>query len=104
MSKVYVVQENNHVDYSDAERFGELVFITNSELKPISGSIINERIVSDLGFHLKNYSANDFLVLTGNPATIGLAFHYAARASESVNVLMWDKIHGRYKHLKIEVR
>lgn len=102
-NKVYVVQENNYVDYSDAERFGELVFLTNSELKPVSGSLINEQITDLIDKKLERFTESDYLVLTGNPAAIGYAFHRAALAAPTVNVLLWDKMYGRYKSLAMEV-
>lgn len=102
-SRVYVVQENNYVDYSDAERFGEVIFMTHSELRPMAGSLGNEQIVERIDFHLKDFCAEDYLVLTGNPATIGYAFHRAAQRSDIVNVLLWDKMQGRYKSLAMGV-
>lgn len=103
MSKVYVVQENNHIDYSDAERFGDLVFLTASELKAVPGSLMNDKILDSIDSGLKGFSSGDYLVLTGNPAAIGYAFHRVASQSDVVNTLSWDKMRGVYKKLTIEV-
>jgi hypothetical protein len=78
MNKVWVVQENNYIDYSDAERFGEVNFITRDEIKPIRGSLINESIMTRIDSTLEQFGEDDYLVLTGNPAVIGYAFHKAA--------------------------
>jgi hypothetical protein len=104
MNKVWVVQENNYIDYSDAERFGEVNFITRDEIKPIRGSLINESIMTRIDSTLEQFGEDDYLVLTGNPAVIGYAFHKAAERCDVVNVLLWDKIGGRYRPLEMEIR
>jgi hypothetical protein len=107
MSKVFVVQENFRADYSDAERFGELVFMTASEFKPINGSLRNQAIKDDIKASLVRFTPDDFLVLTGNPTMIGFAFHHAVGAVANkggvLNILQWDKIANGYKPFQITV-
>lgn len=99
---IFVVQENQHADYSDAERYGNIVFMTSHEYKPVAGSPKNEMIKSRIRGHLSKYTPDDFLVLTGNPTVIGYAFHIAAQAvvargGNNLRVLQWDKMTGAYR-------
>lgn len=107
MNRVFVVQENGRADYSDAERFGELVFMTVDEFKPVAGSLRNENIKDEIRSHLSSFDDSDYLVLTGNPIMIGYAFHYAVRslggAGTTVNILKWDKMDNRYKPYQLYI-
>lgn len=107
MAKVFVVQENLRADYSDAERFGEVVFMTVDEFKPINGSLRNQIVKDEIKSSLDKFTPEDFLVLTGNPTMIGYAFHHAAGAVADkggvLNILQWDKITNGYKPFQITV-
>jgi hypothetical protein len=100
-ARVYVVQENRHADYSDAERFGEVVFMTVDEFKPLNASLRNEDIKADIRKYLGSFTRDDFIILTGNPTMIGFAFHLCAAAGV-VNVLQWDKIDNSYKPFQFQ--
>jgi hypothetical protein len=96
--KVYVVQENNRIDYSDAERFGEILFLTADEIKPISGSLRNQTILASIRRQMEDFDpTKDRLILTGNPMVIGYAFHLALSKSQSIVVLQWDRFSGQYR-------
>jgi len=100
MPKCYVVQENNSVDYGDAERYGEVIFATVDEFRPIKGSLVNDTIIDQLRRKLADFQPNDFLILTGNPTMIGFAFTVAmSRLSptEGLNVLQWDRMRQEYR-------
>ena len=100
MTKCYVVQENNAADYGDAERFGEVVFATVDEFRPIKGSLMNNAIIGQLKKTLANFGPDDFLILTGNPTMIGFAFTIAMSRlgpTEGLNVLRWDRMHSQYR-------
>ena len=105
MPTVWVTQESNHVDYFDAERYGDLEFVTADEIKPMPSSIKNSRIFAEIDAALSKFKPDDYLVLTGNPATIGYCFHKAAEATggQPLNVLLWDRIRSAYRLITIEV-
>lgn len=102
-AKVFVVQEQQHLDYSDAERFGEVKFMTRLEYNGLRNSLRNEQALADIRNGLIGFdSERDFLLLTGNPVTMGYAFWTAmlkamGRGSEKLNILQWDRESGRYK-------
>lgn len=95
MNKVYVVQENPRLDYTDAERYGDVVFMTAREFSPMKNSISNKTVLGDIDRHMKNFNpAEDFLLLTGGPILLGYAFSLALAKTGSIHVLQWDN----YKH------
>jgi len=105
-SKVFVVQENPGLDYTDAERFGDIRFITNQEFSSVSGSLNNKDILADIVYALASFNPKvDYLLMTGNPITIGYAFHramlraisVAGDASPALYLLRWDGFSRTYK-------
>lgn len=101
MSRVFVVQNTHRAsgtnglspkfDFSDAERFGELIFLLSPSARPFSP----DHLVAELWEKLTDYSNDDFLLLVGNPALIGFAVAIASKINHGqVNVLQWSG--GRY--------
>jgi len=101
-NKVIVAQENRHLDYTDAERFGEVVFATNIEFSPMPKSLNNKTMLQDLQLGFKDFDPeNDYLLMSGNPITMGYAFFLAYWAclekGKPLNILKWDNAAGRYQ-------
>lgn len=102
-SRVFIVQdqymrhpENNSLvskfDFSQAVRYGELVFLLEPDANPFRP---NEDVISALTDQLYDFNTMDFLLLTGNPVLIGWATAIAAQMSKgSVRFLQWN---GRRK-------
>lgn len=105
--RVYVVQEQNRLDYSDAERFGEVHFLTRLEYNGLRNSIRNKQVVSDIKVGLAEFDPTiDYLLMTGSPVSMGYAFWLAmleaARAGYRLNILQWDRESSQYKHIVFE--
>jgi hypothetical protein len=101
---IFVVQENNRIDYSDAERHGDILFMTVEEYKPVSNSLRNQAILEVLKAKMGLYDPEkDYLVLTGNPVVIGYCFHLAMikaiAAMKPVKCLQWDRFTGYYREI-----
>tara|TARA_R110000772_G_scaffold268452_1_gene395567 strand:+ start:12973 stop:13284 length:312 start_codon:yes stop_codon:yes gene_type:complete len=95
-----VIQENNAANYSDAERYGDVVFMTVDEFKPNKGSLMNPRIIEQIKQKLSDFTGDDFLILTGNPTIIGFAFAVALdklKPTEGLQVLQWDRMSSSYR-------
>jgi len=104
MSKVYVTQENHRLNYSDAERYGEVVFITNFEYSPNVNSKRNMSIQNDICDTLVHYnSEEDFFLLSGDPIIMVLAFYHIAtkdgNASNRIRLLKWDNQDRSYNQI-----
>lgn len=98
MNKVFVTQENPSIDYSDAERFGDVVFLSFREYSGLKNSISDKEIRAEIKSKLSNYNPlTDYLLFTGSPVLIGYAFHVAMNNAGSVNVLRWRSRSERYE-------
>lgn len=101
--KVFVVHENLDMNFTDAERFGEVVFVTNREWNPRRGSLTNADTLSQIRSKIMGEfdPLKDYVILNGPPALLGYAFHVAFAKVISVNapglrLLTWDKFARRY--------
>ena len=101
---VYVVQNALHkdartgdlvpkFDYGPAEEFGEIRFLLNDQARPF----VLAPIIDELQEKLADFGPADYLLLTGNPTLLGLAFAIAAdRNDGNIKVLQWHGRSGSY--------
>ncbi len=94
--KVYVIQEipgtqagNPKINIMGASQYGEFSFL----LPEFSQMIFSPGpLIYKLRQGLKNYTVNDYLLLTGDPAIIGVACSIVSDITNGkYNVLKWDK-------------
>lgn len=92
--KVWVIQEGKN-DYSSAEEFGEVNFVTKNDLTKFKDSQQNAEVRIDLRKFLTNYIAGiDYIIPAGNPmvvALITMALHDTGH-----NFLKWDGRNAKY--------
>lgn len=88
-SKVYVINRSGH-DYSDAHRFGRLVFLTEGKIKQLE---VNN-LYRDLCDKLQDSTPNDYLLLTSMPILSSLAASILAAKHHKLNLLLYKA--GRY--------
>lgn len=70
-----------------AERFGRLEYLLSPQCTPFKTEIV----VSQLQNNLRNYGLDDYLLLIGNPALIGMATTVAANMNQGrVKFLQWS--------------
>jgi len=106
MAKVFVAQRQPHLDMTAAEEFGKVEYIM-----PTGTQIWTEQdapeFVDIARRKLKDVSADDMLVLTGDPVMCALIFSIMVDRCEGiVNVLKWDRRkgkHGGYSKIAIDV-
>jgi len=97
MSKVYVTQENRRISFFDAERFGDIIFMSDKDFSPIKSSLMNVKIVQDIKKWMQDFDPDqDFLLLSGDPVLIGYAFHLAIWKKGYIRILKWDQISKSY--------
>ena len=95
-AKVFVVQENPRINYSDALRYGELIFLTAHEYSPVSSSLLNKELLSSIRGGLASFDhENDYILLAGNLITCGYVFHLVMADCPmdhpKANFLQWNK-------------
>ena len=105
---VYVIQEipgtrsgNPKINIMGASEYGQFKFL----LPELSQIIFSPGpLVFKLRNGLKNFNAKDYLLLTGDPAIIGVACSIVSDITNGkYNVLKWDKQERRYYPIKINL-
>lgn len=103
MPKVFITQEGNR-NYTEAEEFGEVKFLTCDEFSPIPTSGRNKNIIRDIRANMSDYIPGvDFIMPAGSPITIGIAFMIAREKGTTVNVLKWDSQYKRYNSVTVKI-
>ena len=97
---VYVLQEMGR-NIRSAEKFGDL-----KVLLPENSQIILSPtyVIQTLKQKLKDYQLDDYLLLTGDPAIIGVACSIVSDITNGkYNLLKWDKQERRYYPVEIDL-
>lgn len=85
MSKVYVINDMNH-SYSKAERFGEVVPVTEGKM-PIFKT---DTMLTILKESLKNYKSDDYLLISGPAIMCIMATSIVFKRFENIKLLVFD--------------
>ena len=105
---VYVIQEipgtqsgNPKINIMGASRYGEFKFL----LPEFSQMIFSPGpLIFKLRKGLKDFKIGDYLLLTGDPAIIGVACSIVSDITNGkYNVLKWDKQERRYYPIEINL-
>lgn len=92
---VYIVQEMRGRDVTDATNFGDLEILITADEQTASFS--TQPTIRKLNRMLANFSDEDYLLLTGDPAAIALAAAVAARQNNGrFKMLKWDRQTAKY--------
>ena len=107
-SIVYVIQEiagtragNPKINIMGASRYGQFKFL----LPEFSQIIFSPGpLVYKLRQGLKDFTSNDYLLLTGDPAIIGVACSIVSDITNGkFNLLKWDKQERKYYPIEINL-
>ena len=107
-NKVYVIQEipgtkegRPKINIMGAKEYGEFVFL----LPELSQIIFSPGpIIFKLRQLLKNYTDQDYLLLTGDPAIIGVACSIVSDITNGkYKLLKWDKQERKYYPIEINL-
>ena len=105
---VYVIQEipgtqagNPKINIMGASQFGQFKFL----LPEFSQMIFSPGpLIYKLRQGLKNFKVDDYLLLTGDPAIIGVACSIVSDITNGkYNVLKWDKQERKYYPIEINL-
>lgn len=101
MPTVYVVQEMPNHDLAPAMKFGEMKVL----LPPYTQIAFSTApTIRSLRHKLRNFTDEDYLLLTGDPVAIGLACSIAAfYNSGRYTALKWDRRERLYIPVKIDI-
>ena len=107
-NKVYVVQEipgtregRPKFNIMGASEYGELKFLLDERSQIIFSP---GPLIMKLRQGLKDFGSKDYLLLTGDPAIIGVACSIASDITNGkYNVLKWDKQERKYYPIEIDL-
>ena len=95
MSKVFVVNRGGH-NHTDAERFGELIFMSEGTINRYAVSQMYRQFVD----HLKDSTEDDYILITGLSVMASVACSVFARIHGRLNLLLFKSSQsgeeGRY--------
>jgi hypothetical protein len=98
---VYVVQEVKGRNILSAQEFGELKLLLPEGSQVVLSSAPTVR---KLKAKLKNFCDEDYLLLIGDPAAIGIACSIACDFNRGrYKCLKWDKIEATYYPIEIDL-
>jgi len=98
---VFVVQEVPGRNILGARIFGDLKVLLPSNTNIVLSS---EPVVHKLRLGLKDFNNEDYLLLMGDPAVIGLACVIASDINDGAyKVLKWDRIEKDYYAVDIDI-
>lgn len=86
MTKVFIPNKGGH-DYSDAERFGELVFLTEGTVRK---EAVNEHYRRMIEMGIGNSEPGDYLVVCSLSVLTAIAASILSRMHGKVNFLLFD--------------
>jgi hypothetical protein len=99
---VYVIQDDRRRNLLPAQAFGNVVTLLDARDE---ATFLNlQDTVFKLRRGLAQMRRGDFLVLIGNPISIGLACAIAAELTGELNLLKWDNQECRYWQAYIDLR
>lgn len=98
---VYVIQEQSNKNILPAKEFGEIKFLLPPGMQVLFSS---GQVTQKLLFALSNFSDEDFLLLIGDPAAIGIAVAVASHWNNGkVKMLKWDRQERQYYPIKMNI-
>lgn len=98
---VYVVQDPMRMNIISAVKYGEIKILLQkgSQITFSAGAVTNQ-----LKKALSNFNDDDYLLLIGDPAAIGLAVAVAAHWNQGrVKMLKWDRKEHVYYPVSINI-
>ena len=104
-AKVYVTQEVITANYGPAEDWGEVVFLSVSEVSNVPNSLHNAKLVHSIRERLREFEPSiDFIAPSGSPVITGVVFAILRERTSKFNILKWNSRDGRYTCIKIDIQ
>lgn len=89
--RVFVVHDDGRLDLSKAERFGTLTPVFRTKLWQRANDFDLRAATGIARAAMADATEQDWLLVVGSPALIGLCAYVFVRQTNSLRLLMWDK-------------
>ena len=90
MPQVFITHESLNFNYTQAEKFGEICFLTGSDLSVHENSPSNRTITNRIRKILIDFTETDYLLPSGSPLITGLAMAILHERFNRIQVLKWS--------------
>jgi hypothetical protein len=98
---VFLVQENPYISVISAADYGEIVVLFESGQQIMFSP---QPAIRKLKRKLKDFNDDDYLLMMGDPAAMGIACCVAAEMNRGkFNILKWDKKAQRYYPVSVNL-
>ena len=96
------VSQGNAMDYSPAMMYGDLKFITRSDMPLHPHSSVQSVWSEDVARFVEEYDeSRDFVITTGQPTAIFAVGHALGLARKIPRYLVWRREENRYRVLDV---
>lgn len=103
-SKVFITQETA-LDFSHANKFGDVEFITATEFSPQPASIMNQHVMKDVNRAAEKFNPDtDYLLVCGDPIIIGIAMNAFLQKAGVIKVLKYKRSQRGYMPHIVDIR
>jgi hypothetical protein len=101
---VYITHEMRGRDISNALEYGPLKVVLPAEIQVIDNHIQKKMVIDMIEDTLKDFNDDDYLLLSGDPACIGICVGVAALNNNGrIKMLKWDRHEERYLSLDVTI-
>ena len=98
---VFLVQENPYINVLGAAEYGDIVVLFDSGQQIMFSP---QPAIKKLRRKLKDFDDNDYLLMMGDPAAMGIACCIASDMNRGrFKILKWDKIQKKYYSVSINI-
>ena len=105
--KVYITQENSRLNYADAERFGEIHFVTDREIRGKAHARGNRAAAEDVAGVAADFDLRrDYILIAGDPIvgalTVAMVVQRAIEENvPTIQMLKWDGQTRQYYEVEL---
>lgn len=101
---VWVTQEIPRFNYTSAEKFGDVKFVTASDFSNMVNSVHNLGLADDITRALRDFDFDvDYIAPTGSPVISMVVLAILGRRCKRFRILKWDNRDYAYVPLTVEV-
>ena len=98
---VFLIQENPYINVLSAQEYGDIVLLFESGQQIMFSP---QPAIKKLRRKLKDFDDNDYLLMMGDPAAMGIACCVASDINRGrFKILKWDKIQKRYYSVAVNI-
>ena len=101
---VYVTQENPSFDYSPAEEYGDVVFVSKDDYSTMPNSLLNDDVSAGIRKRLMQFKHDtDYVVPSGSPVVSAAVFMALGKHGAPIRVLKWVGRNSKYTPITLRI-